>query len=802
MKLQAYRLRNYRRLRDVAIELDDKISIFVGANNSGKTSAAQGLYSMLRGDASSFELFDFSAILWAEIDNIGNAAPGDLDTPKQLPAINLDLWFRVGDADLGVAMPLLPSTDWEGKCVGIRVSFEPKNPYDLVQTYRELRDKAMAAAARLAAKATAGTAAGAAAAPGVGAAGGYKPWPESLTKFLTKELTKHYGFRYYVLDERQFDRYKEKSAEYSPQEMVGDRRGDTILKSLLRVDFLRAQRHLDDPQGGGGTARAENLSSRLSKFYERNLEKREDDHQALQALDVSEKELNSHLKNVFSDTLEQLKKLGYPGVNNPDIVIRAALDPSKVLGQSAKVHYVVPGGTEAQLPDSYNGLGFKNLVYMVVELIDLHERWSKEKDERPPLHLVFIEEPEAHLHAQVQQVFVRNVLKLLEENHEHQSVFQTQLVVTTHSPHILYERGFSPIRYFRRVSAEMEHHTDVRNLSRFKVGEDEKEALAFLQRYLKLTHCDLFFSDAAILVEGNVERLLVPAMIESCAPRLRSSALTVLEVGGAFAHRFRELIEFVGITTLVVTDLDSVLVKAPGAAGAAAPADGQEEEEDDLKPFEVEEDKEIAAGEGGADPGVKKASKKGGKTCEAHAPNAVTANQTLISWIPKKRTVEELWAVGEAEKVHAFEDGKAHVRVAYQTKVKVTVGQSTAELCGRTLEESFGLDNADWCQDEKNSSVGLRLRAAAKTPQELATGLHKRVTSKSFDKTRFALEVLASGPLNGWKVPAYIAEGLTWLETMVAYEAEAEGAVAVSAAAIEPIDGGAIAADVAPGAQE
>lgn len=792
MKLQAYRLRNYRRLRDVAIELDDKISIFVGANNSGKTSAAQGLYSMLRGDASAFELFDFSAVLWAEIDDIGNAAPDDTDTLKQLPAITLDLWFRVGDADLGVAMPLLPSTDWEGKCVGIRVSFEPKNRYDLVQTYHELRDKATAAAGRLAAKAATGTTAGATAVPGASASAEYKPWPKSLTKFLAKQLTKHYGFRYYVLDERQFDGYKEKSAEYSPQEVVGDRKGDTILKSLLRVDFLRAQRHLDDPQDGGGAARAENLSSRLSKFYERNLEKREDDHQALQALDVSEKELNSHLKNVFSDTLEQLKKLGYPGVNNPDIVIRAALDPSKVLGQSAKVHYVVPGGGEVQLPDSYNGLGFKNLIYMIVELIDLHERWSKE-DERPPLHLIFIEEPEAHLHAQVQQVFVRNVLKLLDENYEEESVFHSQLVVTTHSPHILYERGFSPIRYFRRVSAEMEHHTDVRSLSRFKAGEAEKEALAFLQRYLKLTHCDLFFSDAAILVEGNVERLLVPAMIESCAPRLRSSALTVLEVGGAFAHRFRELIEFIGITTLVITDLDSVLVKTPVEAGAAVPADGQEEEEDDLKQFDVEEDGKDGPGAGNATPGVKKTSKKQGKTCEAHTPNAVTANQTLISWIPKKRTVEELWAVDGTEKVHTLEDGKAHVRVAYQTKVAVTVGDCTAALCGRTLEESFGLENAGWCQDEKNSSVGLRLRTAAKTPQELATGLYKRVTSKSFDKTRFALEVLASGPLKSWKVPAYISEGLTWLETMVAHEAVGDGP-------IEPDDDSTIAADFAPGA--
>ncbi len=142
------------------------------------------------------------------------------------------------------------------------------------------------------------------------------------------------------------------------------------------------------------------MSRRLSRFYHRNLEKRGDDHAALKALDTSERELNFHLKEVFGDTLKRLAKLGYPGVNNPEIVIRAALDPTTVLGQDAKVHYVIPGVASAQLPDSYNGLGFKNLVYMVVELLDLHEQWKAEEDKRAPLHLVFIEEPEAHLHAQ------------------------------------------------------------------------------------------------------------------------------------------------------------------------------------------------------------------------------------------------------------------------------------------------------------------------------------------------------------------------------------------------------------------
>ena len=49
-------------------------------------------------------------------------------------------------------MSLLPSTEWDGKCVGIRVAFEPRDAYELVQRFNELHEKANNAAIALAAK--------------------------------------------------------------------------------------------------------------------------------------------------------------------------------------------------------------------------------------------------------------------------------------------------------------------------------------------------------------------------------------------------------------------------------------------------------------------------------------------------------------------------------------------------------------------------------------------------------------------------------------------------------------------------
>ena len=709
MHLHAIRIRNFRRLKDVLVDLDKDLSIFVGANNSGKTSTAHAVHLFTKASRAQVSLHDFNTDCWSQINNFGDEAAGAL-----LPKISVDFWFHVEELDVHRVINLLPSLDWEGSLVGLRVEFAAEDEKALLERFQF----AWAKAQENVRQATEGVAE-------------YHPPPTNLCDYLGGNLQREFIFCYSVLDQSQFDAEMVEIDGYIPRQLTREKGSGPkeILDSLLSVDFLGAQRHLSDQFGSG---RAEDLSKRLSRYYEHNLEKREDDVDAMHALAESESLLNTHLGKVFTPVLDRLARLGYPGVDNPKLVMKSALNPTTILSSQdgAKIHYVLDGQEEGSngpsLPDSYNGLGYKNLIYIVVELLDIHARWIDIEENRPPVHLIFIEEPEVHLHAQLQQVFIREVLNILPIEGADAAYYHNQLIVTTHSSHILYERGFKPIRYFRRDNTDRGMSSQALNLSAF-YDQTEEPINDFLERYLRLTHCDLFFADAAILVEGNVERLLMPQMIEKASPKLKSAYLSILEVGGAFAYRFRSLIEFLGLAALVVTDIDSVVLT---------------EGEGDKKP------------------------KK--KACMVQVDGAETSNQTLIEWLPGKLLVQDLLNVADADLIQSRTGGSAAlVRIAYQGPVNVTWGGVTEKLVGRTLEEAFVFENLSWCQEAGQADVKLRVgKNQEKTLEELAARLHKRIKSSSFKKTDFALAILTKNP-DFWNVPSYIVEGLQWLENEV-----------------------------------
>jgi predicted ATP-dependent endonuclease of OLD family len=736
MYLHSFRIKNFRRLKDAYIDLEKELTIFVGANNSGKTSAIHAIQMFLDGSRDKFSIHDFSCDCWAIFEQIG-ADETAAEERLAFPTISIDLWFEVEADDLHRVLDLLPSLEWNGSLVGIRMEYGPKDQEELLANYRQAKDSALGHVSR-----------------DQEARGNYHPWPRTLRDYLTKKLKSEYQFRYYVLDKAHFDSIFKQNTDYQPLELVSDkeRNGHRIVNSLLKVDFLSAQRYLAD---GTSQARAEDLSKCLSRFYTRNLEQHSMDHQTLRALSDSEEELSKHLSNVFGGTLEKLSQLGYPGLANPRLQIKSALRLERLVNDHhAKVHYMLGESGEHHeeftLPDSYNGLGFKNLIYMVVELLDLHVNWIQAKEgkeeTRPPLHLIFIEEPEAHMHAQLQQAFIRKVFELLEIQDSDGQGYRSQLAVTTHSPHILYERGFKPIRYFRRSTAIGPwQSSEILNLSAFY--DENEEDRDFLERYMKLTHCDLFFADATILVEGNVERLLLPLMIGRSAPRLKSAYLSILEVGGAFAHRFKRLIEFLGLTTLIITDIDSV---HPSTESSDSAEDIDGNRLDDSSGSD-EDEQSIAK-----------------KSCMVGTPGAVTSNRTLIDWLPGKSSVTELLAATDTERTDSLNGHpNTRVHVAYQSLQKVIWNREEKELAGRTLEESFALQNLTWCQEPSQRTLGLNIRGASQfSLNDLAEKIFKRVKSSYFKKTDFALGILADTN-GGWTVPIYIRQGLEWLELEV-----------------------------------
>lgn len=741
MHLRKLAVRNFRRLHNVVIDLASDISIFVGANNSGKTSVGHAL--QLFTGKGRFNIHDFNAELWADIVRFGEGADA-----VSLPSLEVDIWFEVTSNDVHRVVDLLPSLSWSGSLVGMRVAFAPSNPEETRSRFLAVRQLAVDATP----KDDNGTPR-------------YDPSPRNLWEYLRDNLNDEYELRYFVLDPTRFNAEMISEEGYEPTPLTGrDRSGREILNSLIQINFLNAQRHLSDGSGG---SRSEDLSRVLSRFYGRNLEQKGEDYEALSALAESESAFNQHLERVFAPTLKSLAKLGYPGLSNPRMMIRSALDPAQIMNNQngAVIHYALGGDdgnpTPPTLPDSYNGLGFKNLIFMVVELLDIHNQWLAIEENRPPVHLIFIEEPEAHLHAQLQQAFIRKIMDLLAMESEELMHYTTQVVVTSHSTHILYERGFRPIRYFRRKRSSNMSATDVLNLSVFYDNTDP-EIRDFLERYLKLTHCDLFFADGAVLVEGNVERLLLPQMIATAAPRLKSSYLTVLEIGGAFGYRFQKLIEYLGLTTLIITDLDSVFCTPPIQDEIGA----RTEELDSLTEIP-------AANDDGEEPDDDEEEQSNtatpGKACLAGHPGAMTSNQTLRQWLPKCDTVAALWEATEEMKIQSrTTECDALVRVAYQCQTNVTWKEETLALAGRTLEEAFALENLSWCQDVSCKPLKLRIaKATSMDLMSLAQRIHKRVQSKSFSKTDFALNLLLKKP-DEWTVPAYIAEGLKWLEAEIA----------------------------------
>lgn len=698
MKLTQILIKNFRLLQDISIRMDRNAvaTIFVGPNNSGKTSVAEALLLFTGGDKKRFSIYDFSISCreqFASVERLILEDKDDAAATKDLPSMALDLYFEYEDdgADLAVASDLLMDLDADLSAVRLRIELAATDGVLLARSFREARREG-----------------------------------DTLFGYLLANLGIFYSVYYHKVALT--------GAEIEKLE------NGRVLDRLLKVDFVFAQRHIDDQEN----SRSTRLSNLLYEQYERHHKSAEpQNHEDIErSLAAHAKDLGSKYMTAFSGLIESLKRFGYPQKRAPSMSIRAELNASTLFKENTRIFYgpfqpvssgtvavaelkaaagvettiadvvavaadaanassaVDPTATDMQLslelPEKYNGLGFKNLIYMILQIQSFRITLERMTENRPRVHLIFIEEPETHLHPQVQSVFIKQIAEFLTVGDQGTDA---QIIITTHSSHIVADSGFTPIRYFRRK----ENQVSVKDLLEFE-GKLNKPSMKrdvdparFLAKYMSLTRCDLFFADKAILIEGQVERLLLPTMIMECAatgrPDFCSEYITIMEVGGAYGHMFEALLKFIEIPTLIITDLDSV------------DADG--------------------------------------KKC-AVAAGVNTSNATLKRWLPKKTALSDLQAAAPKSKQDEA------IRVAYQCPEKA------GGPCARTFEEAFIYANAKWLIDNEVNLATTGNRFKKVNVDDLIAA----ACELDLPKVDLALDLLLS---NGWQPPLYIREGLEWL---------------------------------------
>jgi putative ATP-dependent endonuclease of OLD family len=335
------------------------------------------------------------------------------------------------------------------------------------------------------------------------------------------------------------------------------------LSDLIETQIISANKKLHDTN---------NLSKVFNKIihYRYQQEKAKKDFEELSGEieeineKMSKKLATSHgesINNVLSN-IESSDRLG--------VKLSSDLTFDKLMNNLVKYEYTEQ---KLQIPEGQFGLGYSNLMSIIGEIIDYVERYPQE-DEQSKISLICIEEPETHMHPQMQELFIKNIndaiTYLIDDS---KKKLNCQLIITTHSSHILNSKihssnSFDNINYITNINNNSEvvrlNDHAVSSVDEYVENADETEALfnkrklddlKFLKKHIKYKVSELFFSDAVIFVEGLTEETLIPFYIDN-HPDLKKYYISVFNINGAHGQVYYPLIKLLKIPSLIITDLD------------------------------------------------------------------------------------------------------------------------------------------------------------------------------------------------------------------------------------------------------
>ncbi|MCH7382435.1 AAA family ATPase [Acinetobacter dispersus] len=664
MKLLSAKVRNYRKLKNVEITFDDRTTVIVGRNNTGKTSIAEIFRSFLSQSSPRIRFEDFSQLSLNDFKNaFGLFKTGSEELIRSLtPSIDLELVIDYTDDanDYGILGDFIIDLDEKVYHTKVLITYRLKDGE--INSFYEKLD-------------------------------------ESNTKnfilSLKKQIYQYYESVSYVIDPtNDSNRLKIDISK---------------IKQLLLVGLVNAQRGLDDETH----SEKDVLGKSLGKLFnsannnEAPEEFKEKSKEINSVVDDLQVKVDGDFQNKVAQLLPKMNLFGYPGLGDTQLSASTELNVKSLLESHTRVYYQYD--EDFSLPETYNGLGVRNLIFILFRIYEYFREFQSQSI-LPKGQIIFIEEPEAHLHPQMQEVFISQLDQIVNEFQEqlnNNKKWPIQFIVSTHSSHIANKTDFSRVRYFL---SKKNNQTQVKNLNETFRSDSLKEDKEFLQKYLTLTKCDLYFADLAILIEGATERILLPEIMrkvdETLGNKLSTKYLSIVEVGGAYAHHFYKFLDFLELKTLIITDLDSSKMIPP--------------------------------------------EKKGDRTKYPAYPVSQATHSTnagLKYWfkneidVKKKGYLElkEILDVNEEKKIQKSK------RIAFQIPEKDRV------IRGRSFEDAFILANLKLFQ--------LDTIQCETTLEQAVFDEAKAIGDES--KANFAIEYAIDK--TNWAVPAYLIEGLVWL---------------------------------------
>lgn len=693
MQIYKIQVENFRLLKNFSIDIEEELSLVIGKNNTGKTSILSALDKFLnRSDNNKFHFDDFNIDFKEELSEL---IIGDILDPNNYieKGIKLKIFIEYTETcNLENLSKVMMDLDPENN--RIVLGFEYILPYN---NYIDLKSD----------------------------------WEN----FKIKEEHKHEendqykakGLYDFLADNfSNYFHFQRKSIEINKDTKITNENNYIDLdkelistKDIINFKYISARRDVANKDID------KTLSTQTSKIYEKT-ETKQRQNEAVEVFKDKLSETDDQLSRIYVDLFHDIiAKVGdFGGIkpNESEIEIISNLQHRELLKGNTTVVY--KHDDHNKLPEHYNGLGYMNLIYMIFEIEILIQEFKREKERKPAdINLLFIEEPEAHTHPQMQYVFIKNIKKLLREGikREDGECRKLQYIITTHSSHIVADSDFDDVKYLKKNGC---NSVDAKNLKDLKKDYDERsKEYHFLTQYLTISRAEIFFAEKVVLIEGDTERILIPTMMKKIDIEeaekykhigekdpylpLLSQNISIIEVG-AYSHIFDKFIDFLGIKSLIITDLDAIN------------ADGE----------------------------------------KCRVSDGISYSNSAISHYFGGKTINELKNCILTDKIFSKVD---NTWIAQENgKLCITYQTTESGYNARSFEDAFIHINREFVNSNKDKFKGLKNKELFETDND-AYDLAAKCIKK---KTYFAMDIIfhTNETFNNWEIPSYIKEGLLWLK--------------------------------------